>query len=85
MAFSPDSKQLAVASRDHIVQVWDAATGACLQTLQSYESLVTSVSFWHGESALSQDLGGVARKMCFGCLLNTGLLGVLLLCQGRQW
>jgi WD40 repeat protein len=32
VAFSPDGKQLASASRNDTVRLWDTATGAALQT-----------------------------------------------------
>jgi WD40 repeat protein len=45
VVFSPDGKQVVSGSRDHTVQVWDATTGAALQTLKGHLELVTSVAF----------------------------------------
>jgi WD40 repeat protein len=45
VAFSPDGKQVVSGSRDKTVRLWDAATGAALQTLEGHSSSVTSVAF----------------------------------------
>jgi WD40 repeat protein len=45
VAFSPDSKQLASASSDDTVRLWDSATGTALQTLEGHGDLVWSVAF----------------------------------------
>jgi WD40 repeat protein len=45
VAFSPDGKQVVSGSEDSIVRLWDAATGAALQTLECHSGDVTSVAF----------------------------------------
>ena len=45
MAFSPDGKQSCLGSDDQTVRLWDAATGAPLQTLEGHNCSVTSVAF----------------------------------------
>jgi WD40 repeat protein len=45
VAFSPNGKQVVSGSRDKTVQLWDAATGAALQTLEGHSDLVTLVAF----------------------------------------
>ena len=40
MAFSPDGKTLAMASREGNVQLWDVATGKLLETLKGHSSAV---------------------------------------------
>ena len=44
VAFSPDSRLLALAS-GKMVRLWDAATGAIQQTLEGYSGEVMSVAF----------------------------------------
>jgi WD40 repeat protein len=50
---SADSSKLASASRDNSVKVWDASSGACLQTLEDYSGSVSSVAFSHDSSKLA--------------------------------
>ena len=47
VAFSHDSKQVASASYDRTVKIWDAATGECLQTLEGHSESVYSAAFSH--------------------------------------
>ncbi len=45
VAFSPDGKQLATASFDRTVRLWEAATGKAVRTLAGHQDLVLSVSY----------------------------------------
>jgi tetratricopeptide (TPR) repeat protein len=45
VAFAPDGKTLALASREGSVQLWDVATGKLLETLRGHSSAVSAVVF----------------------------------------
>ena len=45
VAFSPDGKTLAMASREGNVHLWDVATEKCLETLKGHSSAVKAVAF----------------------------------------
>jgi WD40 repeat protein/tetratricopeptide (TPR) repeat protein len=45
VAFSPDGKTLALASREASVQLWEVATGKLLETLRGHPSSVNAVAF----------------------------------------
>ncbi|KAK3364118.1 hypothetical protein B0T25DRAFT_620386 [Lasiosphaeria hispida] len=45
VTFSPDLKLVASGSYDQTVKIWDAATGACMQTLAGHSDYVNSVTF----------------------------------------
>jgi WD40 repeat protein len=45
VAFSPDGKTLATASRDHTVKLWDRASGREIATLKGHRDPVCSVAF----------------------------------------
>jgi WD40 repeat protein len=53
VAFSHDSTRLASASHDCTVKIWDASSGACLQTLEGHEDWVSSVAFSHDSTRLA--------------------------------
>jgi WD40 repeat protein len=45
VAFSPDGRLLATASRDKAARLWDLATGECLRTLTGHDGEVRGVAF----------------------------------------
>jgi WD40 repeat protein len=45
VAFSHDSKLLALVSRAYTVKIWDTSTGSLQQTLEGHGGSVTSVAF----------------------------------------
>ena len=45
VAFSPDGKTLAMASRERTVHLWDVASGKLLETLKGHSSAVSAVAF----------------------------------------
>ena len=59
VAFSHDSSKLASASLDKTVKVWDASSGACLQTLNIHRPLY-SLSFDPISSFLRSDIDLIA-------------------------
>jgi WD40 repeat protein/serine/threonine protein kinase len=62
VAFSPDGKRLASASRDETVKVWDAQTGQLIRSLQAHAGEVWSVAFSpDGKHLLSGSEDGTVR------------------------
>ncbi|KAI9676686.1 MAG: hypothetical protein M1829_003005 [Trizodia sp. TS-e1964] len=53
VAFSHDSKQLASASWDKTIKIWNPASGFCLQTLEGHNECVKSVAFSHDSKQLA--------------------------------
>jgi WD40 repeat protein/serine/threonine protein kinase len=54
VAFSPDGRQLASASDDYTIKLWDAASGQLIRTLKGHRSWVWSVAFNpHGDQLAS--------------------------------
>src|SRR2546421_107657 len=53
VAFSHDSARLASASGRDTVKIWDASSGACLQTLEGHSNSVWSVAFSHDSARLA--------------------------------
>src|SRR2546423_2260188 len=43
VAFSPDGKRLVSASYDQTIRLWDATTGAALQTIRGHRAFVKAV------------------------------------------
>ena len=61
VAFSHDSARLASASGDKTVKIWDASSGACLQTLVIGKALF-NISFDITGSYLHTEIGTIALK-----------------------
>jgi WD40 repeat protein len=53
VTFSHNSAQLASASGDKTVKVWDARSGECLKTLEGHSDWVRSVAFSHNSARLA--------------------------------
>jgi WD40 repeat protein len=53
IAFSHDSTRLASASYDKTVKIWDASSGACLQTLEGHSNWAMSIAFSHDSTRLT--------------------------------
>lgn len=71
VAFSPDGKQLASASRDSTVRLWDVATGAPLQTLEDHSDYVRAVAFSpDGKQLASASRDGTIRLWDAGATLQ---------------
>jgi WD40 repeat protein len=56
VAFSPDGKQLASASRDETVMLWDASEGAAIQIIKT-NAVIRTVSFSDDGTSLSTNRG----------------------------
>ena len=61
MAFSHDSAQLALASDDKTVKIWDTSSGACLQTLNVARTLF-DISFDSTGSYLYTEVGTIVVR-----------------------
>jgi WD40 repeat protein len=59
VTFSHDSTQLASASADKTVKIWDVSSGACLQTL-NMDRILYNISFDGTSSYLHSDIGTIA-------------------------
>ncbi|OCK98220.1 HET-domain-containing protein [Cenococcum geophilum 1.58] len=59
VAFSHDSTRLASASNDRTVKIWDASSGACLQTLE-IGKVLRNISFGTTGSYLRTEIGTVS-------------------------
>jgi WD40 repeat protein len=45
VALSPNGAYLTASNTNNEIQIWDAATGQCLQSLQGHTSIVTAIAF----------------------------------------
>jgi WD40 repeat protein len=81
VAFSHDSTRLASASSDSTVKIWDASSGACLQTLDVGKSLsalsfdptssylyteIGTIDIQSSETSIRTDVAEPARPLCVG-------------------
>ncbi len=71
IAVSPDGRWLASGSHDHTIRIWDAALGACTQTLEGHSDSITSIAVspdgrWLASGSYDrtrQDLGRGVRRL----------------------
>ncbi|KAL9081420.1 MAG: hypothetical protein Q9159_007325 [Coniocarpon cinnabarinum] len=61
VAFSPDGKQLASASSDNTIRLWDAATGQAQETLTGHLDWVCVVAFSPDGKQLASGSNGTIR------------------------
>ena len=78
IAFPPDGKQLASASYDRTVRLWDAATGSALQTLET-DGALQELSFSSDGQYLNTDRG----QLSFGSL-DPGVVSPQSMGRGRE-
>ena len=92
VAFSPDGRLLATASRDETARVWDPATGDCQRTLAGYASELLGVAFSpDGRLLATASRNGTARLWdpatghCLRTLTGhtSGIFGVAFSPDGR--
>ncbi len=57
LAISPNNKQLASASADNTIKLWDAFSGQALHSLEVYSSRITTLSFSSDQTVLHTDSG----------------------------
>ena len=74
VAFSPDGKQIASASKDKTVRLWDLTTGALLKTIETPVA-VRQVSFSSHGQYLDTDTGRLCiSSLSFGNFPSSGFL-----------
>jgi WD40 repeat protein len=62
VAWSPDGSRLATAGSDHLIQLWDPASGACTLTLRGHLNQVHSVAWEHnGRRLASSGMDGSVK------------------------
>ncbi|WYZ44541.1 hypothetical protein EsH8_VII_000977 [Colletotrichum jinshuiense] len=61
--FSGDGTQIASASQDNTVKIWDSNTGHCLQTLEGHNHFVNSVAFSGDSMQLASASGDKTVKV----------------------
>jgi len=63
VTFSPDLKLVASGSYDKTFKIWDAATGACTQTLEGHSNAVHSVAFLPDSKLVASGSGDETVKI----------------------
>jgi WD40 repeat protein len=62
VAFTPDGKRLATASKDMTLKLWDVALGRDILTLDAHDMPVSCVAFSADGHRLAAGVGDVAGK-----------------------
>lgn len=83
VAFSHDSARLASASKDKTVKIWDASSGACLQTLH-IGRVLRNLSFNPTSSCLYTDIGTIVIQTLEASSINDEKELARILCQGTS-